>query len=54
LCTKNLSVKELHLFARLWILLIGKIPSGAYETSMADSWYVALSFFFFCLVYDIY
>jgi len=43
--TRNLSVKELHLFSNIWVLLIGKMPSGAYETSIADSWYVALMAF---------
>jgi hypothetical protein len=42
---KNLSVKELHLFAELWVLLVGKMPSGAYETSIGDSWYTAVILF---------
>jgi hypothetical protein len=44
---KNLGVKQLHLMGQIFCLLVGKIPSGAFETSMCDSWYLVLLFFIF-------
>jgi len=45
LATENLSVKAVHIFARVWKLIIGVMPSGAFETSHGNSWIVGLLFF---------
>jgi len=42
IATENLSVKLVHLFARVWKIIIGVMPSGAFETSHGNSWIVGL------------
>lgn len=44
LATENIAVKMVHIFARIWKLIIGIMPSGAYETSHGNSWLVGLLF----------
>jgi hypothetical protein len=42
LATENLSVKLVHVFARVWKVMFGVMPSGAFETSHGNSWIVGL------------
>jgi len=42
--TSNLSVKLVHVFSKVWKLMLGVMPSGAYETSHGNSWIVGLLF----------
>jgi len=43
--TGQLSVKIVHIFARIWKIIIGVMPSGAFQTSHGNSWIVGLLFF---------
>lgn len=44
----NISVKVINLLERIWVLMIGVMPSGAYETSHTDSWINLMLFYLFC------
>jgi hypothetical protein len=51
--TENLSVKAVHIFARIWKIIFGTMPSGAYETSHGNSWIVALLWFSYTIYVEI-
>lgn len=44
---ENLTVKNTLLFGRIWRIIIGTMPSGAFETSHGNSWIFTLLWFCF-------
>jgi len=44
----NLTVKNTLLFGRIWRIIIGTMPSGAFETSHGNSW--IFTFLWFCFL----
>jgi len=45
----NIIQRITKLFADLWAIVFGGVPSGAYNTSHMDSWIMALYFCLFCV-----
>lgn len=46
LLLNKLIARITHLFAQLWAIVVGEVPSGCFDTSHMDSWIMAL---YFCL-----
>jgi hypothetical protein len=46
LLLNKLIARITHLFAQLWGIVVGEVPSGCFDTSHMDSWIMAL---YFCL-----
>jgi len=44
---KNISVRLVRFFHKLWAIIVGKMPSGTWLTSHGDSWIVCLWFYLF-------
>jgi len=44
---RTVAARVVRFFQRLWAIVIGKMPSGAWMTSHGDSWIVGLWFFMF-------
>jgi len=48
LTCENLSVKMVHIFGSVWKIMVGMMPSGAFETSHGNSWIVQLLWWSYC------
>jgi len=46
---RNMIIRLTRLFGKIWALVKGGVPSGAYNTSHMDSWIMALYFFLFAV-----
>jgi len=46
---RNIIQRITRVFGRLWAIVKGGVPSGAFNTSHMDSWVEALYFFLFCV-----
>jgi hypothetical protein len=49
LVTERLSCKVTKMLGSIWRIILGVMPSGAFETSHGDSWIVLLMFFCYCI-----
>lgn len=47
ICAERLSIKVTHMFATLWRVVYGGMPSGAFETSHGDSWVVSFLYYLY-------
>jgi len=50
---RNMIQRITKIFASIWVIVKGGVPSGAYNTSHMDSWIMALYFCLFC-VYQVH
>jgi len=46
---RNIIQRITRVFGRIWAIIKGGVPSGAFNTSHMDSWIEALYFFLFCV-----
>jgi hypothetical protein len=46
---RNMITRISQVFGELWAIIIGGVPSGAFNTSHMDSWIMALYFCLFCV-----
>jgi len=47
---KTISARVVHLCNRMWALIIGEMPTGAWMTSHGNSYIVLLYFFLYCIM----
>jgi hypothetical protein len=47
---KTISARVVHLCNRMWAIIVGEMPTGAWMTSHGNSWIVLLYFFLFCVM----
>jgi len=49
-CARQIAARIVHICARMWGLVIGKMPTGAWMTAHGNSFIVLLYFFLFCIM----
>jgi hypothetical protein len=47
---RQISARVVHLCARMWAVVIGKMPTGAWMTAHGNSWIVCLYYYLFCVM----